>query len=175
MVDEMDLAQLIIEALKFIFPAYCANAMPVIVGGGLPMDFGRNFADGRPVFGKNKTFRGFFSGLVAGTVAGLAESAVFGTRFFPVWLGVLLSLGALLGDLLGAFLKRRIGLAPGELLPVVDQIDFIAGALLLSLPVSLSLPSWSWELVVAALIITLPVHLLTNLAAYKLKLKSKPW
>jgi CDP-2,3-bis-(O-geranylgeranyl)-sn-glycerol synthase len=169
----MDLTLIIIEALKFVFPAYCANAVPVIVGGGPPLDFGRNFLDGRPVFGKNKTFRGFFSGLSVGAVAGLAETAVFGFQSFPALLGVLLPFGALMGDLMGAFLKRRIGLAPGELLPVIDQTDFIIGALLLSLPVSL--PLLSWEIVLTVLIITPPVHLLTNFAAYKLGLKRNPW
>jgi CDP-2,3-bis-(O-geranylgeranyl)-sn-glycerol synthase len=169
----MDLTLIIIEALEFVFPAYCANAVPVIVGGGPPLDFGRNFPDGRPVFGKNKTFRGFFSGLAVGAVAGLAETAVFGFQSFPALLGVLLSFGALMGDLMGAFLKRRIGLAPGELLPVIDQTDFIIGALLLSLPVSL--PLLSWEIVLTVLVITPPVHLLTNFAAYKLGLKRNPW
>ncbi len=172
-VAKMDLTLIIIEALKFVFPAYCANAVPVIVGGGPPLDFGRSFPDGRPVFGKNKTFRGFFSGLAVGAVAGLAETAVFGFQSFPALLGVLLSFGALMGDLMGAFLKRRIGLAPGELLPVIDQTDFIIGALLLSLPVSL--PLLSWEIVLTVLIITPPVHLLTNFAAYKLGLKRNPW
>lgn len=169
----MDLTLIIIEALKFVFPAYCANAVPVIVGGGPPLDFGRNFPDGRPVFGKNKTFRGFLSGLAVGAVAGLAETAVFGSQSFPALLGVLLSFGALMGDLMGAFLKRRIGLAPGELLPAIDQTDFIIGALLLSLPVSL--PLLSWEIILTVLIITPPVHLLTNFAACKLGLKRNPW
>jgi CDP-2,3-bis-(O-geranylgeranyl)-sn-glycerol synthase len=173
MVARMDLTLVIIEALKLVFPAYCANAVPVIVGGGAPLDFGRNFPDGRPVFGKNKTFRGLFSGFAVGAVAGLAETAVFGFESFPAMLGVLLSLGALMGDLAGAFLKRRIGLAPGELLPVVDQIDFIVGAILLSLPASL--PLLSWEVVLSMLVITPPVHLLTNFVAYKLGLKSNPW
>jgi len=30
-------------ALWFIFPAYCANAVPVIFGGGRPVDFGKIF------------------------------------------------------------------------------------------------------------------------------------
>ncbi|MEM3668874.1 MAG: CDP-archaeol synthase, partial [Candidatus Bathyarchaeia archaeon] len=47
----MDLAHLIIEALKFIFPAYCANAVPVITGGGLPIDLDKKFFDGKPIFG----------------------------------------------------------------------------------------------------------------------------
>ncbi|MGB8781058.1 MAG: CDP-2,3-bis-(O-geranylgeranyl)-sn-glycerol synthase [Candidatus Bathyarchaeia archaeon] len=165
----MDLVQIVSRALEFIFPAYCANAVPVLAGGGPAMDFGKKLSDGRPVFGKNKTFRGFFAGLAVGTVAGLAESLVFN---YHIMFGLLLSLGALLGDLAGAFVKRRLAIPPGGLLPVVDQLDFIMGAILFSLP--LYMP-WSWQLFVTVLIITPPVHLLTNFFAYKLRLKSNPW
>jgi len=170
MVMEMEITELIIEALKFIFPAYCANAMPVITGGDYPIDFGKKFFDGKPILGKNKTFQGFFSGLIIGTAVGLVESALFN---YPLLFGLLLSLGALFGDLAGAFVKRRLGLAPGELLPVIDQIDFIIGAIVFSLPLPLHI--LSWELILAVLIITPPIHLLTNFAAYKLGLKSNPW
>ena len=165
----MDIARLVIEAIEFIFPAYCANAVPVIAGGGLAIDLGRNFFDGKPIFGKNKTFRGFVAGLAVGTVAGLAESYLIN---YAITFGFLVSLGALMGDLTGAFLKRRLNIPPGGLLPVVDQIDFIVGAILFSLLLPMPL---NWELYVAVLIITPPVHLLTNYAAYRLKLKSNPW
>ena len=62
MVNHMDIILLIFAALKFIFPAYCANATPVLAGGGPKMDFGRSFYDGKRIFGNNKTFRGFFFG-----------------------------------------------------------------------------------------------------------------
>jgi CDP-2,3-bis-(O-geranylgeranyl)-sn-glycerol synthase len=168
MVDYMDIATLIVEALKFIFPAYCANGAPVLAGGGLPMDFGKNFVDGKRVFGSNKTFRGFFFGLAVGVAAGSAEWMLFG---YPFLFSVLSPLGALVGDLAAAFLKRRLGIAPGGLLPVVDQVDFVVGALLFSLPLAMV----SWELAVAVIIITPPIHLLTNFLAYKLKLKKNPW
>jgi CDP-2,3-bis-(O-geranylgeranyl)-sn-glycerol synthase len=164
----MDIAILIVEALKFIFPAYCANAVPVLAGGGRPMDFGKNFFDGKPVFGKNKTFRGFFFGLAVGVAVGLVEWMVFG---YPFLFSLLSPLGALCGDLAGAFLKRRLGIAPGDLLPIVDQVDFVVGAILFSLPLSIIY----WELAVAVIIITPPIHLLTNFLAYKLKLKKNPW
>jgi len=170
MVMEMGIIELIIEALKFIFPAYCANAIPVITGGGYPIDFGKKFFDGKPILGKNKTFKGFFSGLIIGTAVGFVESTFFG---YHVLFGLLLSLGALFGDLTGAFVKRRLGLAPGDLLPVIDQVDFIVGSILFSLPISP--PTVSWELVIAVLIVTPPMHLLTNFAAYKLGLKNNPW
>jgi CDP-2,3-bis-(O-geranylgeranyl)-sn-glycerol synthase len=168
MVDCMEIAILIVEALKFIFPAYCANAAPVIAGGGRPMDFGKTFFDGKPIFGKNKTFRGFFFGLAVGVTVGLVECVFFD---YPFLFSVLSPLGALLGDLTGAFLKRRLGIAPGGLLPIVDQVDFVVGAILFSLPLAIIY----WELGVAVIIITPPIHLLTNFLAYKLKLKNNPW
>jgi CDP-2,3-bis-(O-geranylgeranyl)-sn-glycerol synthase len=167
----MGITQLIVEALKFMFPVYSTNAIPVITGGGRPLDCGKKFFDGKPIFGKNKTFRGFFSGLITGTIVGLVESSFFPE--YPIFFGLVLSLGALFGDLAGAFVKRRLGLAPGDLLPVVDQIDFIVGAILFSLLISL--PNMCAELVIAVLIMTPPVHLLTNFAAYKLGLKDNPW
>ena len=168
MVDYMDITLLIIEALKFIFPAYCANATPVLAGGGTAMDFGKNFVDGKRVFGANKTFRGFFFGLAVGIAVGLVEWWIFG---YPFLFSLLTPLGALLGDLTAAFLKRRLGIAPGGLFPVVDQVDFVVGAIVFALPLAMVY----WELAVAALIITPPIHLLTNFCAYKLKLKKNPW
>ena len=75
----MDLALLIVEALKFIFPAYCANGTPVLAGGGTKMDFGRNFVDGKRIFGNNKTFRGFFFGWGVG----------FGWDWLKAWFSAL--------------------------------------------------------------------------------------
>jgi CDP-2,3-bis-(O-geranylgeranyl)-sn-glycerol synthase len=168
MVDHMEIATLIIEALKFIFPAYCANAVPVIVGGGRPLDLGKKFFDGKPIFGKNKTLRGFFFGLAIGIMVGLVEIGLFG---YPLLFSVFSPLGALMGDLAGAFLKRRLGIAPGGLLPIIDQVDFVVGAILFSLPLTMM----SWDLALAVIIITPPIHLFTNFLAYKLKLKNNPW
>jgi CDP-2,3-bis-(O-geranylgeranyl)-sn-glycerol synthase len=175
----MDLALIIVEALKFIFPAYCANGTPVLAGGGTKMDFGRNFVDGKRIFGNNKTFRGFFLGWGVGFGVGLVEGLVFGFESFPVLFALLIPLGALLGDLTGAFIKRRIGIAPGGLLPIVDQVDFVVGAVVFSLP--LALTGWQlgvttfWQVAVTALLITPPIHLFTNFLAYKMKLKKNPW
>ena len=168
MVDYMDIATLIVEALEFIFPAYCANGAPVLAGGGLPMDFGKNFVDGKRVFGNNKTFKGFFFGLAVGVGVGLIEWMLFD---YPLLFSLLSPLGALLGDLTAAFLKRRLNIAPGGLLPIIDQVDFVVGALVFSLPLGIIY----WELAVSVLIITPPIHLLTNFGAYKLKLKKNPW
>lgn len=161
--------ELIAESLIFIFPAYSANAVPVVFGGGQPLDLGRTFKDNRPIFGSHKTFKGFFSGLIVGTLVGFGESFVF-NNYSPL-LGFLLSLGALVGDLGGAFIKRRLDLAPGAFLPIVDQIDFVLCALLFSLPVAQ--PTAIMALII--FLVTIPIHLLTNLLAYFMRVKKKPW
>jgi CDP-2,3-bis-(O-geranylgeranyl)-sn-glycerol synthase len=81
------------------------------------------------------------------------------------------SLGALLGDLAGAFLKRRLKIKPGGALPVVDQLDFVVGALIfVSFFSAVSLP-----VVLILLLVTPPIHFLTNVAAYALGLKEHYW
>lgn len=161
--------KIVADSLIFIFPAYSANAVPVIFGGGASLDFGKKLKDGQPIFGSHKTFRGFFAGLIIGTLVGVGESLIF-TNYNPL-LGFTLSLGALIGDLGGAFVKRRLGLTPGALLPIVDQVDFVLCALLFSLLVAP--PTLAMALTI--LVITVPIHLLTNFLAYLVHVKKKPW
>ena len=164
-------------ALWFIFPAYCANAAPVIFGGGKPMDFGKKFFDGKPFFGSHKTFRGFLAGIIVGTLVGMAQTIIYENILFEynsqfqysILLGFMLSIGALTGDLIESFIKRRISRSPGSSLPVADQIDFILGAFLFSIPVLP--PSLISALII--LLVTIPIHLLTNLGAALLNMKNK--
>ena len=168
MFNQMPIVTLVAEALLFIFPAYCANAVPVLAGGGTPMDFGKNFFDGKRIFGDHKTFRGFFFGLLIGILVGIVEFLIFD---YSILFIILPPLGALVGDLLGSFAKRRIGISPGGLFPIVDQIDFVIGALLFSIPLSIL----TWELALVVILITPPIHLLTNYVAFKMRLKKHPW
>jgi len=167
-------------ALFFIFPAYVANAIPVLLGGGRAIDGGRKMRDGKSVFGSHKTIRGFVAGILAGTLVGAAQNAVLqsgilwdvGFPFqFSIWLGFVISFGALMGDLVHSFVKRRIGIAEGAPLPVADQLDFVVGAVLFSLFVSP--PPLLTIFIIFA--ITVPVHLLTNLLAYVVGAKKTPW
>jgi len=165
------------HALYFIFPAYCANATPVIFGGGHPIDAGRTFFDGKPIFGSHKTFRGFFCGLIVGTLVGFLQTLLsqyvlfqYDVHFrYDVLLGFMLSLGALVGDLVESFFKRRLGLPPGSSLPIADQLDFVVGAFLFSLPI---LPP-SLLTILIIVIITPPIHFLTNLLANLFGLKRR--
>ena len=163
-----NLFAIIIYSLIYIFPAYVANGAPVIFGGGKPLDFGRKFM-GKRVLGDSKTIKGAVAGIMAGTIIGIVEY-----NFFPhmLCISVALALGAISGDALGSFIKRRIDLKPGAILPIFDQYGFLAFALLFALPLG-HLPNLYGLLFIV--ILTGPLHLLTNICANRLKLKSVPW
>ena len=159
---------LISSALLFIGPAYFANAAPLVLGGGASLDGGRSLADGRPIFGPHKTVRGVIAGIVVGTLIGLAESLV-DPRLATA--GFMIALGAVLGDLLGAFVKRRLNVEPGKAFPVLDQLDFILGSVVLGYPFfQVGLIS-----ILLVVVVTPPIHLATNYGAYRLGIKKTQW
>jgi len=158
-----------LSALYIIGPIYCTNGAPVLFGGGRAVDFGRTMPDGERIFGDHKTVRGLLSGLVIGIIVGIFESFLSGSDMTRM--AALASAGALLGDLGGAFIKRRMGIKPGQPLPGVDQLDFVLGAVLaISL---IDTPTLGTLLILFC--VTPPIHLLTNMVAYKLGLKSNYW
>jgi len=57
-----DWIAVLLFSLLFIVPAYLANAGMVIVGGGKPIDGGKTFIDGKPIFGPGKTWNGLIKG-----------------------------------------------------------------------------------------------------------------
>lgn len=154
----------------FIFPAYAANGAPVIFGGGKPLDFGKSVR-GKRIFGNHKTIKGTASSIIAGIAAGAIESA-----FLPYMLlaSIMLTIGANIGDLLGSFLKRRIGMKPGTSLPIMDQYGFFIFALIMAYP--LSYPHFPGVYgLIFIILLTGALHVLTNKGAHKLKLKEVPW
>ena len=152
------------ETVYLYIPAYLANAAPVICGGGESLDGGRMWRDGRPLLGSHKTVRGTLAGIAVGTAVGLIQ--------LEALRGLLLAVGAVGGDLIVSFVKRRLGMRPGAPFLVADQLGFIVTALALS---SIVPPPPTWDRVVAILVATVPIHLITNLFAWLLKLKSHPW
>lgn len=167
----------IVELVTFILPAYVANATPVLVSKLLPwtphpLDRGKNWFDDRRLFGNTKTIEGLIAGILAGTATGLAEQ-LLGVIEAGLERGLILSTGAIVGDLLGSFIKRRLGLPPGSPAPLLDQLDFLAGALAAAKITSLNHITLTDVLVLTLL--TLILHPVTNFLAYLLKLKRVPW
>ena len=187
---------IILQALWIIIPAYVANASAVLVGGGTPIDFGKTWKDGKRILGDGKTWRGLFSGTFIGVTAGfglvVAASYIDSSEYnflnltnfegFPLMIPIIFSLcfGALLGDIIESFFKRRIGKNRGEDWIPFDQIDFILGVLFFSFIISSLLHisgfmSYNWFIenlfpwhIVVLLIVTPFFHLTANVIHKKI-------
>jgi len=173
----MDAMTFVIISFLYILPAYIANSSAALFGGGHPLDFGKKLRKHR-IFGEGKTFRGLILGVLFGTVAGnVMGFLLVGTTFslgsieFYTALGLLLSIGAMFGDLVKSFFKRRLGFTSGQMLPLIDQLDFIIGAIALGSLVYVP----GLKTVIFLIIITPLIHLLLNIIGYLLKLKKVPW
>lgn len=170
----------ILSALIYVLPAYVANATPVpfakVLKKTTPIDGGRFAWDGRRVLGDGKSWEGLFSGVAGGTLIGviLYLAGNLG-RFRSISEPMVLSVGAMIGDIFGSFIKRRIGLKRGELAPGLDQLGFLIIALIVSAAIY-GVPDWFDPMIFACiLLITVILHLSTNFIAYLLKLKDRPY
>ena len=155
----------LLNTFLFLLPVYVANSVPLLVKGKTPIDFGKNFIDGKRILGDGKTFEGFIFGTLFGFLVGLV---ILGD---PI-LSFILSFGALFGDSLESFIKRRIGIKRGDPFPVFDQLDFIFGAFIF---LYFFYPNLFWLHFFNAIILTVVLHPLANMIAYVLKIKEVPW
>ncbi|MEA3641119.1 MAG: CDP-archaeol synthase [Lamprobacter sp.] len=116
----MDLSRLSTDLL-FVALITVANGAPWLLGRcfgvdqARPVDAGLRFADGRPLLGPSKTWRGLAAAMIATPIFALLMG-------WPVWLGLAVGGAAMIGDLLASFLKRRLGLASSTSAPGLDQI-----------------------------------------------------
>lgn len=164
----VDIYSLIIYPIIYILPAYVSNGAPVLFGGGRPIDGKKSIVKNR-IFGDNKTWRGLIAGILIGTLIAFGESFVFP---YMLAVGVLEAFGAHFGDLLGSFIKRRLGKGPGHSAGYLDQYLFVIFAFVFAYPLG-NLPSVLG--IVFIFVITGALHLFTNTVAHKWKLKKVPW
>lgn len=181
----------ILFAFWFLLPAAYGNVAPILsnVIPGVnrwktPIDFGRKF-QGREIFGSHKTWRGIVSGMILATLVlwleqllvrqtGWAHTLVAGRAdylsFPTLILGPLFGLGALGGDAIESFFKRRRGIKSGETWLIFDQIDYIIGGILVSLPFVV-LP---FRLYVYTLLLWFLMHFLASYLGWLIHLKDSP-
>jgi len=176
------LYRLLVASLWYILPAYVANASACIFGGGTPVDLGKNFIDGRRLLGNGVTYKGCAAGIICGTFIGLIQGVLvdfnvfnsldfYGTVLDHVILALFLSVGAIVGDAIGSFIKRRLNIERGKPAPLLDQLDFVIGALAFGYVV---VPI-SHEMIIIICLFTVFVHLFANIIAYKLGIKEVWW
>lgn len=180
-IDHMEALKDVLTLVWLILPAYVANGSPVIGAKILeragfkrhPIDKGKHFIDGRRLFGDNKTWEGLAIGIASGVIIGFIQFYLCYYDSAYIIRGTALSVGTMIGDLLGAFIKRRLGIRPGDPLPILDQTLFLFVAL--AFAYTLSAMSVTVPQLLVLTVITVFLHVVTNLISYKLKLKDVPW
>ncbi len=172
-----------LTTLYFILPAYFSNGGALAFGGGTPVDFGKSDKNGVRWIGDGVTWRGLFAGTIIGIITGAIQGYLapfilpeIGSYLITpivtdvsngILIGFLLGFGALLGDALGSFIKRRLGIGRGKPAPILDQLDFLIVALILVSPVV----ELNLFFIIIAIVLTLVIHLVANGGAYLLGLK----
>ncbi len=155
-----------------------------------PVDFGRSLG-GRRIFGDNKQLRG----LLAMPLASAASFALLGALWarLPEWLaagrwdisagqyaglGLAAGLAFMLAELPNSFLKRRLGIKPGQLpkrawgrlvCALLDRLDSVLGVLIaVSLLVPVPALTWLWLVLIGP-----GVHALFSALLYRVGVKAR--
>jgi CDP-2,3-bis-(O-geranylgeranyl)-sn-glycerol synthase len=177
----MTVVEIILTTFWLFFPAMIANSTPIVAAKlpwlrdfNYPIDFYKTYR-GIRIFGDHKTIRGMVTGVLAALAVGLLQNYIFlnspalqdtlaldFVNAMFLYFVLLTSVGALLGDMIESFVKRQLEIAPGKPWVPFDQIDYILGAILLSL-LSFRL---NWEIYLCFLFIGVAMHLLASVVAY---------
>jgi CDP-2,3-bis-(O-geranylgeranyl)-sn-glycerol synthase len=186
----MEIIKLILESIYLVVPAYFANMAPVIANKlkilkhtDTPIDSNIALKDGKPIFGRNKTYRGFIVGIIMGIIAAYIQLFLYNIEFFksisiidysnPILIGFLMGFGAIFGDLIKSFFKRRLKIGSGEKFIPFDQIDFIFGAYILIVPFYYR--EISLYLFLSSVIASFFLHIVVNHISFYLGIRKEKW
>ena len=153
-----------------------------------PVDFGKNFSDGRRIFGDNKTFKGFIGMITFGAVfsvlwgiISLNSDSLTAYNYFyrnynnsflyNIMIGTLMGFAYALFELPNSFFKRRLDITPGKndisgikkvFFIFLDQADSIFGCVLV-VCIFYPLPIWYYFIYVLLGAVT---HIILNMLLY---------
>ncbi len=142
---------------------------------GYPLDFNKQFKGAR-LLGGHKTVRGLLFGVAAAFLfflcqkylydfsSSLRANSLIDYQTAGFWLGAVMGLGAMLGDAVKSFFKRRLNIAPGQPWFPLDQLDWVLGGVLLSWP----FVNIEFLVVITAIALGLLFHLLFKVIGYAL-------
>ena len=147
-----------------------ANGAPVVarlvLGQRLasPLDGGRCFIDGRPLIGPAKSWRGVIAAVVVTSLFALL-------LHYGWWLGALLGLLAMVGDLIASFIKRRLAIPSHGRAMGLDQLpEALLPLWLLQAPLGLD-----WRQVIAITLLFMLLNLLLSPLLYRLHIRRRPY
>lgn len=162
----------VLDLVYFMAPAYVANMAAPLTRYWKGWN--------RPIcsryLGDHKTVIGFAAGILAALVTTFVQH-VIGRESqivdYERWagLGLAFGLGAMGGDSVKSFFKRRLGIPPGRSWIPFDQLDFVLGALILVAPRAALAPAD----VAILLGVSFGGHVTVNHAAYWLGIRDVRW
>ncbi len=177
----------ILTTLYYVLPGLVANMMPILVRKcfsflAVPVDFNRRFR-GRPIFGSHKTYRGFIFGIIGAIAISFIQMVLFNnglylsityidySRISFLLVGFAFGFGALFGDLVKSFFKRRVGMKEGSRFIPWDQLDFVVGIIAFSFLIK----PLTWQMALVLLILGPILHVMATKIGYFLKLRKEKW
>jgi CDP-2,3-bis-(O-geranylgeranyl)-sn-glycerol synthase len=162
----------VLQLVYLMLPAYLANMAPPFTrfwpGWNRPIS--------RRWLGDHKTVVGFCAGLVVAFLVAFVQSKVSWSRGllpYAEWplIGLALGFGAMAGDSVKSLLKRLSGIAPGRPWIPMDQLDFVAGSLLLMLPFA----TLTWLDIATILVVSFVGDIAVNHLSYALGIRNTKW
>jgi hypothetical protein len=163
----------------------------ILNGLKIPMDFGKNFVDGKRIFGDHKTIKGFIGYIIFNIIFSILFGFLFqvfngnsnnffymnheNTILYNIWIGFLIGLFYALFELPNSFLKRRLDITPGKstkglskiFFVFLDQADSVFGV---ALVVWMFYPI-GWKVYLLYILIGVGTHILINMLLYFLHLR----
>tara|TARA_Y100000310_G_scaffold292165_1_gene320727 strand:- start:175 stop:657 length:483 start_codon:yes stop_codon:yes gene_type:complete len=155
-----------------------AKKLNILKFSNKPVDFNKKFRNKR-ILGKNKTFRGFITGIITATVVVFLQTHFYSESLsiLPyqeinfILLGATMGFFTLFGDSIESFFKRQLNIAPGKPFIPFDQIDSATFCLLgvyLIYPISI-------KIILLGIVLTFLLTLLSNSTGYLLGIKETYW
>jgi CDP-2,3-bis-(O-geranylgeranyl)-sn-glycerol synthase len=158
-----------VHELNIFLLLLLANASPIIAarlfGSHLnqAVDFGLHF-NNKPLLGASKTWRGIIAALLVTILAAIVLHV-------PWTQGMLIALGAMLGDLLASFIKRRLGIPSSGMSLGLDQIpESLVPLLLIQTVVDMS-----WQTILVMVAAFFVVELILSRIGFILHIRKRPY
>jgi len=178
---------LILKVFFLMLPAYFSNMAPVFVKNkfsflDVPVDFNKSFF-GQPIFGRNKTIRGFLAGIIFSIIIVALQKLLFQYNFIReislinysqvniFFLGFLFGFGALFGDLIKSFFKRRFEIIPSDSVKIIDQLDYVVGSLFFISIVYIP----PVDIIILVMVVSLILTIVFNHLAYYFHFRKEKW
>jgi len=158
------------EIAEVLLLILVANGSPVIVSFlfshrlSLPVDFGLKLKDQQYLFGKTKTWRGLIMSLaLTASVSVLLDGEYY--------IGLLISLLAMTGDLFSSFIKRRLKKASSSEMLLLDQLpESVLPAVMMMSVIPLNLTQ-----VIAIVIAFYIIERMVSKMLFKIGIRKRPY